>query len=414
MNYRDKIITRLANEIAIPKEGDYLKPDGWPVYDGAKLVKSDGFSDSEFPGSEWTITSDKGNRSAVNIRVTGRPHYDDGKQKSRVKIEWVQDGGEPSKFGGGWLIDNEETMEMGKLNLQPLSSFNTDTAQASLDKIKSSLNATVTGGRVYELGGPDHVAIGISFSIDPREEWSNGIFENSRYAQFMLENDGTLKHLAGKGIGRMRLTRTKSVDDVIDKLNAFISKAPTPLQGEAHMNYRKKITAKLNKKAEMKMGDRYKDIGNGSRIEGPDGEPQLSGVVLKVVKVPNADERGLLVDERDPQGANRRVSEIELEDLIRRSILEKIERRKFTERDLEPENYNRLLKKYKIVFRKDPNSPATTEETYTATDEEQVVNYIRSMWSEGKDIVIEDISVIDEHPYQTQLDKQKADNAHLN
>ncbi len=95
-------------EIHTPKVGDYLVPDRWG-WIGNKLTESDGFKDSSFPGCQFRIsaTANPEYSLAINLTVTGKPHYGDiyEQRKIRVKIEWVGDG-EPSTFSGGWLHYN--------------------------------------------------------------------------------------------------------------------------------------------------------------------------------------------------------------------------------------------------------------------------------------------------------------------
>ena len=86
-----------------PKVGDGFKGDLWSwTYD---LGKSDGFSDSSFPGCQFRIEDSQNSPLrgiAVNIHVTGRPRWNGHGYESRVKIEFVGDG-EPSTFTGGKL-----------------------------------------------------------------------------------------------------------------------------------------------------------------------------------------------------------------------------------------------------------------------------------------------------------------------
>ena len=86
----------------LPFEGQYLEPDGWRV--GERLKRSDGFKDSGFPGSEYTIESGHNFPLPVNVTITGRvPRYRNQAFYKRVKIEFVRDC-EPSVFSGGWIL----------------------------------------------------------------------------------------------------------------------------------------------------------------------------------------------------------------------------------------------------------------------------------------------------------------------
>jgi len=109
----NSLITKRAQSAKIiPQEGDLLKPDGWPIYDGAELTKEDNsYTDNEWSGGEWRIKAGSlGETAVVNLKVMGKPHYtgEMGVTKSRVKIEWVRDGGEPSDYSGGWLYQSQD------------------------------------------------------------------------------------------------------------------------------------------------------------------------------------------------------------------------------------------------------------------------------------------------------------------
>ena len=92
--------------------GDFIEPDEWPI--GSNLEEDDGFKDSSFAGCKFRLstnrclgTDDKPYKVAVNVKITGKPHWiRHDRYRSRCKIEFVGDG-EPSTFSGAWLYTNE-------------------------------------------------------------------------------------------------------------------------------------------------------------------------------------------------------------------------------------------------------------------------------------------------------------------
>jgi len=92
-----------------PKDGDFLKPDGWHIGEG---IEDDPchYQDESFPGCQFRIFSyTSGSKLAINLGVTGKDYLlpDWGvrgqpRYKCRVRIEFVGDG-EPSVFCGGYL-----------------------------------------------------------------------------------------------------------------------------------------------------------------------------------------------------------------------------------------------------------------------------------------------------------------------
>ena len=86
--------------------GCYVKPDGWNI--GEKLIESNGYSDSDFPGCQYRLPSTGGDL-AVNIAITGRkstpvPYQVDGLgYRTRVRVEFVGDG-TLSTFTHGYVV----------------------------------------------------------------------------------------------------------------------------------------------------------------------------------------------------------------------------------------------------------------------------------------------------------------------
>ena len=92
-------------------------------------------------------------------------------------------------------------------------------------ELEGKIKAPYVNVSISTLGGKGKYSMMLTFSIDAKEDWSNKILENSRYAKMSLDIDGTLEHFSGKGIGKFRKAKAKSMDDVATKLNKFISDA---------------------------------------------------------------------------------------------------------------------------------------------------------------------------------------------
>ena len=71
-------------------------------------------------------------------------------------------------------------------------------------------------GALFEQTG----SIVLRVSLDPRETWVNGIFENSRFAIFTISAD-TIEHLAGYGVARFRKAKHKGSADAVAKLQKW-------------------------------------------------------------------------------------------------------------------------------------------------------------------------------------------------
>lgn len=96
-------------------------------------------------------------------------------------------------------------------------------------KIEKEINAPVVETSISTLGGKDRSSIMISISLDPKNEWPNNIFQNSRYMQFSLDYEGILEQFTKsyKIEKKFRKARPKSIEDAIKKINNYISKIKT-------------------------------------------------------------------------------------------------------------------------------------------------------------------------------------------
>jgi len=102
--------------------------------------------------------------------------------------------------------------------------FNVGNSQEFLKSLLGGLNVPYKSGRVSTLGGNENVSILFSISLDNRGEWESGYIENSRYARFNLERDGTLEHFSGRieGIKKFRKCKVKDFKGAIDKINKWL------------------------------------------------------------------------------------------------------------------------------------------------------------------------------------------------
>lgn len=99
------------------------------------------------------------------------------------------------------------------------SLFDIDSAQSLADRLKEELFYSFISVRISTLGGDDNVTIMLAASTTTKENWANGIFENSDYRRFSIENDGTVENFTTSGLSKVRKFTAKSVDDLITRLN---------------------------------------------------------------------------------------------------------------------------------------------------------------------------------------------------
>jgi hypothetical protein len=94
---------------------------------------------------------------------------------------------------------------------------------AAVETLQSGIHAPVVKVWKSTLGGADRVSILILVSLDPRETWTNGILENSRYFRMDYLMNGSLELFSGGfRMLKFRKARVKSPDDAVMKINKYI------------------------------------------------------------------------------------------------------------------------------------------------------------------------------------------------
>lgn len=66
-------------------------------------------------------------------------------------------------------------------------------------------------------------AITVRICFTPRENWINGIFENSNYRTFIFYPDGELKSISGYNVGKFRACHVKSTEEAANKLVKWVN-----------------------------------------------------------------------------------------------------------------------------------------------------------------------------------------------
>lgn len=83
------------------------------------------------------------------------------------------------------------------------------------------VNAPYVTSRTSRFGGS--VCLAVTVSLDKRSDWANGILENSRYAKFFIEADGTIEHFSGS-LPKFRKCKVADIDGAAAKINTWIAK----------------------------------------------------------------------------------------------------------------------------------------------------------------------------------------------
>jgi len=90
--------------------------------------------------------------------------------------------------------------------------------------VKTGIKAPHVSASVSTLGGEKRASLMVNLSLDPKDTWENGIFQNSRYAQLHVDYNGMLEMFSGSIRPYLRKTRVTSVSDAVNKINQWIGK----------------------------------------------------------------------------------------------------------------------------------------------------------------------------------------------
>jgi hypothetical protein len=100
-------------------------------------------------------------------------------------------------------------------------------AQEKLGNLCGYVNASLGA---FFAASRDASSIFISLSLEPKEQWRGGIYENSNYIRFMLDDDGTLElhnaqYTFSQAGVRFRKQHAKSMADALNRIEKFVEAA---------------------------------------------------------------------------------------------------------------------------------------------------------------------------------------------
>jgi hypothetical protein len=92
-----------------------------------------------------------------------------------------------------------------------------------LEAIKSELKAEYKEIQLSNLGGKGRESLIFHISLDKKENWTNGIYQNSRYYILALSVAGELEiYSRGHNTNKMRKKQVKSISEAIAYINKKI------------------------------------------------------------------------------------------------------------------------------------------------------------------------------------------------
>lgn len=104
-------------------------------------------------------------------------------------------------------------------------------ANSVMHHVKTGVNKPYVSAYVSTLGGKERPSVMLTISLDPKETWTNGILENSRYAKFDIDHTGRIKQISGPL--KFRSAKPKNVEQLVSMLNTKLREKVS--KGEPHV-----------------------------------------------------------------------------------------------------------------------------------------------------------------------------------
>ncbi len=109
----------------------------------------------------------------------------------------------------------------------PVTMRSPEDANNVMHHVKTGLKNKIpyVSAQVSTLGGKHRPSVMLTVSLDPKETWTNGILENSRYGKIDIRHDGRVELFSGTL--RLRSSRPKSVEHLVSMLTNKLKERDT-------------------------------------------------------------------------------------------------------------------------------------------------------------------------------------------
>ncbi len=105
----------------------------------------------------------------------------------------------------------------------PKPNSTTPRTEEEMNLILNGLNIPYKKGSIGKLGGENRACMSLWFSLDPKEEWSNGIYHNSCYFIFMYDCYGKLELISsGSRLKKFRKCSPSSAQNALKRLQTYL------------------------------------------------------------------------------------------------------------------------------------------------------------------------------------------------
>jgi len=194
---------------------------------GSKLTFMRGYTETGHP--ELTMKfSNRSGPNVVKIALSPADLYDVRFFRTRGYSATPKGTHRGIYAGQLKALIEQQTGLMLSLNNNPRSrkknSSALDEAQALVEALTKGVKAPFVQAYVSRLGGAHRPSVMLTFSIDPRPSWPNGILQNSRYGQVSFNwPERKFEHFSGSGLGKLRKAGFKTNAAAVARINKWIA-----------------------------------------------------------------------------------------------------------------------------------------------------------------------------------------------
>ena len=98
--------------------------------------------------------------------------------------------------------------------------FNYDDIISKVQDLKEKINANYKHLQVSSLGGKENSALLVTISLDKKEDWYNGILQNSKYYMFHIDRLGNVENFnRSHEVKQVRKKKVNTLDEAIRYIN---------------------------------------------------------------------------------------------------------------------------------------------------------------------------------------------------
>src|ERR1035437_2833216 len=196
-----------------------------PIWKGGKIIQESKINylidPSGFEKYAQTLNEDDRNKEINYIDKKSDAYGTETNNMSKGDLNVIDNQLKTGKVDKPNLKSMEETPNTNNVNV-----LDSNNSQELAKRLKTEIDAPFVSAQISTLGGVNRPSVMLAISIEPKENWKNGIFENSKYLRFHITSDGIIELFTKQYTipEKFRKTRFTNIDDAITKIKTYVEK----------------------------------------------------------------------------------------------------------------------------------------------------------------------------------------------